>query len=77
MDGSFERKFLPFKDKIMFKSYLIKSNHRVLIKTSSTGFEHGYSSNVKQCLHWRRLSDNTGNSNSHYLLALATLGGVT
>ncbi len=28
-------------------------------------------------LHWRRLCDNAGNSDTHYLLALATLGGMT
>jgi hypothetical protein len=26
---------------------------------------------------WQRLLDNAGNSNSHYLLALATMGDVT
>ncbi len=29
------------------------------------------------CLHWRRLRDNAGDSDSHYLLALATLGDET
>jgi hypothetical protein len=28
-------------------------------------------------LHWQNLRDNTGNSNSHHLLALATLGIAT
>ena len=33
MDGPFERKcFTFFKDKIPFKSHLVKSNHRVLRK---------------------------------------------
>jgi hypothetical protein len=32
---------------------------------------------IKQCLHWWRLCNNTGDSNSHYLLALATLVDVT
>jgi hypothetical protein len=32
---------------------------------------------VKPCLHWQRLRDNVGDSNSQYLLALATLGSVT
>ncbi len=29
------------------------------------------------CLHWRRLRNNAGDSDSHYLLALATLGIAT
>jgi hypothetical protein len=32
---------------------------------------------VKPCLHWQRLHDNAGDSDSHYLLALATLGNAT
>jgi len=32
---------------------------------------------LKLCLHWRRLRDNAGNSDTHYLLALATLVGAT
>jgi len=32
---------------------------------------------VKLYLHWRRLRDNAGDSDSHYLLALATLGSMT
>ncbi len=32
---------------------------------------------LMDCLHWRRLRHNANNSNSHYLLALATLGVVT
>jgi hypothetical protein len=31
---------------------------------------------LKPCLHKRRLRDNVGNSDSHYLLTLATLGEV-
>ncbi len=31
----------------------------------------------KPCLHCWRLRDNAGNSDSHHLLALATLGGTT
>jgi hypothetical protein len=34
-------------------------------------------SKLKLCFHWRRLWDNTDNSDSHYLLALATLGNAT
>jgi hypothetical protein len=29
------------------------------------------------CLNWRRLCDDASDSNSHYLLALTTLGDVT
>ncbi len=32
---------------------------------------------IKPCLHWRRLDDNTSNSNNPYLFPLATLGGMT
>jgi hypothetical protein len=32
---------------------------------------------VKPCLHWWRLHDNASDSDSHYLLALATLGNTT
>jgi hypothetical protein len=32
---------------------------------------------LKLCLHWRNLCINAGNSDTHYLLALATLGGMT
>ncbi len=32
---------------------------------------------IKLCLHWRRLYNNAGNSDTHYLLALATLDGTT
>jgi hypothetical protein len=31
----------------------------------------------KLCLQWQRLHNNAGDSDSHYLLALATLGGAT
>ncbi len=40
--------------------------------------KNGYhKTTVKLYLHWRRLRDNAGDSDSHYLLALATLGGMT
>ncbi len=32
---------------------------------------------LKLCLHWQRLRDNAGDSDSHYLLALATLDDTT
>ncbi len=32
---------------------------------------------IKPCLHWLRLQNNAGDSDSHYVLALATLGDVT
>ncbi len=32
---------------------------------------------LKPCLHWRKLPNNTSNSDTHYLLTLATLGGMT
>jgi hypothetical protein len=32
---------------------------------------------LKLCLHWQRLCDNAGDSDSYYLLALATLGDAT
>jgi hypothetical protein len=34
-------------------------------------------SNFKLRLHWQRLRHNAGDSNTHCLLALATLGGTT
>jgi hypothetical protein len=36
-----------------------------------------YKLNFNPCLHWRRLRDNARDSDSHYLLALATLGDMT
>jgi hypothetical protein len=36
-----------------------------------------YLSWQKPCLHWQRLCNNAGDSDSHYLLALATLGDAT
>ncbi len=32
---------------------------------------------LEPCLHWERLHTNAGYSDSHYLLALATLGNAT
>jgi hypothetical protein len=32
---------------------------------------------LKPCLHWQGLPNNAGDSDSHYLLALATLGDTT
>ncbi len=32
---------------------------------------------IKPCLHWQRLWDNTGDSDSHHILALETLGDAT
>jgi hypothetical protein len=32
---------------------------------------------IKPCSHLQRLRGNAGNSNTHYILALATLGGTT
>jgi len=55
MHGWYERNFLLFKDKIMFKILFIKSNHRVLRKNKvwSTSFAPDYSATVlaaKRCI---------------------------
>ncbi len=55
---------------VFFFFHLIeKKSHHV----SPTNLSHGETM-LKDHLHWRRLCDNAGDSDSHYLVALATLG---